>query len=99
MHACMCMHTCMHVVWRWFDGFAFVDVDSSFVPPLVYAALGSSRGLVVGPVSISSMVMGSTLRQAVNPNTDPYLYLQLAFTSTLIAGIFQLSLGIFRSSI
>ncbi|XP_039126703.1 probable sulfate transporter 3.3 [Dioscorea cayenensis subsp. rotundata] len=73
-----------------------VGLYSSFVPPLVYAVLGSSRDLAVGPVSIASLIMGSMLRQAVNPNTDPYLFLQLAFTSTLFAGIFQASLGIFR---
>ena len=70
--------------------------DSSFVPPLVYSVLGSSRDLAVGPVSIASLIMGSMLRQAVNPNTDPNLFLQLAFTSTLFAGLFRASLGILR---
>nr|CAD1817166.1 unnamed protein product [Ananas comosus var. bracteatus] len=70
--------------------------NSSFVPPLVYAVLGSSRDLAVGPVSIASLIMGSMLRQAVNPSADPLLFLQLAFTSTFFAGLFQASLGIFR---
>ncbi|MQL96017.1 hypothetical protein Taro_028687 [Colocasia esculenta] len=73
-----------------------IGLYSSFVPPLVYSVLGSSRDLAVGPVSIASLIMGSMLRQAVYPNNDPYLFLQLAFTSTLFAGIFQASLGIFR---
>lgn len=72
--------------------------DSSFVPPLVYAVLGSSRDLAVGPVSIASLVMGSMLRQQVNPVTDHVLFLQLAFTSTFFAGLFQASLGFLRSS-
>ncbi|RDX63398.1 putative sulfate transporter 3.3, partial [Mucuna pruriens] len=71
-------------------------INSSFVPPLVYAVLGSSKDLAVGPVSIASLVMGSMLRQEVSPTADPILFLQLAFTSTLFAGLFQASLGILR---
>ncbi|CAL0331296.1 unnamed protein product [Lupinus luteus] len=73
-----------------------VGLYSSFVPPLVYAVLGSSRDLAVGPVSIASLVMGSMLRQEVSPTQDPLLFLQLAFTSTFFAGLFQASLGILR---
>ncbi|KAK7400750.1 hypothetical protein VNO78_12053 [Psophocarpus tetragonolobus] len=73
-----------------------VGLYSSFVPPLVYAVLGSSRDLAVGPVSIASLVLGSMLRQEVSPSADPVLFLQLAFTSTLFAGLFQASLGILR---
>lgn len=73
-----------------------VGLYSSFVPPLVYAVLGSSRDLAVGPVSIASLVLGSMLIQEVSPNKDPLLFLQLAFTSTLFAGIFQASLGFLR---
>lgn len=77
--------------------FMLNDVDSSFVPPLVYAILGSSRDLAVGPVSIASLLMGSMLRQEVSPTQDPILFLQLAFTSTFFAGLFQASLGFLRS--
>ncbi|KAK1390069.1 Sulfate transporter [Heracleum sosnowskyi] len=73
-----------------------VGLYSSFVPPLIYAVLGSSRDLAVGPVSIASLVMGSMLRQQVNPVTDQVLFLQLAFTSTFFAGLFQASLGFLR---
>ncbi|KAK3141304.1 hypothetical protein QOZ80_4BG0332100 [Eleusine coracana subsp. coracana] len=73
-----------------------IGLYSSFVPPMVYAVLGSSRDLAVGPVSISSLIMGSMLRQVVSPVAEPMLFLQLAFTSTLFAGIVQASLGILR---
>ncbi|PSR91075.1 Sulfate transporter 3.3 like [Actinidia chinensis var. chinensis] len=73
-----------------------VGLYSSFVPPLVYAVLGSSRDLAVGPVSIASLIMGSMLRQEVSPSKDPLLFLQLAFSSTFFAGLFQASLGILR---
>lgn len=73
-----------------------LHADSSFVPPLIYSLLGSSRDLAVGPVSIASLVMGSMLHEAVSPDEQPILYLQLAFTSTFFAGVFQASLGFLR---
>ncbi|RLN11199.1 putative sulfate transporter 3.4 [Panicum miliaceum] len=75
---------------------AIPQAHSSFVPPLIYSLLGSSRDLAVGPVSIASLVMGSMLREAVSPDEEPILYLQLAFTSTFFAGVFQASLGFLR---
>ncbi|KAK4779463.1 hypothetical protein SAY87_015569 [Trapa incisa] len=73
-----------------------VGLYSSFVPPMIYAVLGSSRDLAVGPVSIASLIMGSMLRQEVSPTKEPLLFLQLAFTSTFFAGLFQASLGFLR---
>ncbi|KAK2965406.1 hypothetical protein RJ640_001483 [Escallonia rubra] len=73
-----------------------VGLYSSFVPPLVYAVLGSSRDLAVGPVSIASLILGSMLREQVSPTKDPVLFLQLAFSSTFFAGLFQASLGFLR---
>ncbi|XXG63355.1 hypothetical protein AAC387_Pa05g1566 [Persea americana] len=73
-----------------------VGLYSSFVPPLTYAVLGSSRDLAVGPVSIASLILGSMLRQEVSPTEEPLLFLQLALTSTFFAGLFQASLGILR---
>lgn len=73
-----------------------VGLYSSFVPPLVYAVLGSSKHLGVGPVSIASLLLGSMLSERVSPIQEPLLFLQLAFTSTFFAGVFQASLGILR---
>ncbi|XAR53313.1 hypothetical protein NMG60_11021832 [Bertholletia excelsa] len=73
-----------------------IGLYSSFVPPLIYSVLGSSRHLGVGPISIASLVMGSMLSEVISPILDPHLYLQVAFTSTFFAGAFQASLGIFR---
>ncbi|KAJ0579369.1 putative SLC26A/SulP transporter [Helianthus annuus] len=70
--------------------------DSSFVPPLIYAVLGSSKHLAVGPVSIASLVMGTMLNDAVSYSLHPVLYLRLAFTATFFAGLFQASLGLLR---
>ncbi|MCH97145.1 sulfate/bicarbonate/oxalate exchanger and transporter sat-1, partial [Trifolium medium] len=71
-----------------------IGLYSSFVPPLVYVVLGSSRDLAVGPVSIASLVLGSMLAEEVSPKTQLALFIQLAFTSTFFAGIFQAALGI-----
>ncbi|XP_002528191.2 probable sulfate transporter 3.4 [Ricinus communis] len=73
-----------------------IGLYSSFVPPLIYSILGSSRHLGVGPVSIASLVMGSMLSEAVSPTDDQILYLKLAFTATFFAGVFQASLGLLR---
>lgn len=71
-------------------------VDSSFVPPLVYAVMGSSRDLAVGTVAVGSLLMASMLGKEVNAADDPNLYLHLAFTATFVAGLFEASLGFFR---
>ncbi|KAK1551350.1 hypothetical protein Q3G72_034296 [Acer saccharum] len=73
-----------------------IGLYSSFVPPLIYSVLGSSRHMGIGPVSIASLVMGTMLNEEVSFDKDRDLYLQLAFTSTLFAGLFQASLGLFR---
>ncbi|KAG0484615.1 hypothetical protein HPP92_008694 [Vanilla planifolia] len=73
-----------------------IGLYSSFVPPLIYTVLGSSRHLAVGPVSVASLVMGSMLREVVSPDKEPTLYLHLAFTATFFAGVFQASLGFLR---
>ncbi|XP_057742554.1 sulfate transporter 3.1-like [Arachis stenosperma] len=69
---------------------------SSFIPPLIYAMMGSSRDLAVGTVAVGSLLLGSMLSSEVNPIQNPNLFLHLAFTSTFFAGIFQASLGLFR---
>ncbi|KAL0702094.1 hypothetical protein Bca4012_058216 [Brassica carinata] len=55
---------------------------SSFVPPLVYACMGSSRDIAIGPVAVVSLLLGTLLRAEIDPNTNPDEYLRLAFTAT-----------------
>ncbi|MFS8014614.1 putative SLC26A/SulP transporter, sulfate anion transporter [Helianthus anomalus] len=69
---------------------------SSFIPPLVYAMMGSSKDLAVGTVAVASLLIGSMLGAVVNANENPKLYLHLAFTATFFAGVFQASLGFLR---
>ncbi|KAH9290443.1 hypothetical protein KI387_034560 [Taxus chinensis] len=69
---------------------------SSFVPPLVYAMLGTSKDIAVGTVAVVSLLLASVLTDEVSPIHNPELYIQLALTATFFAGVFQAGLGIFR---
>ncbi|XP_008790803.2 sulfate transporter 1.3-like [Phoenix dactylifera] len=69
---------------------------SSFVPPLIYAAMGSSRDIAIGPVAVVSLLMGSLLQDEVDPVKNKEEYLRLAFTATFFAGITQAALGFLR---
>ncbi|KAJ9696128.1 hypothetical protein PVL29_008392 [Vitis rotundifolia] len=69
---------------------------SSFVPPLVYAMVGSSRDLAVGTVGVGSLLMASMLGTEMKANEHPQTYLHLAFLATFFSGVFQASLGLLR---
>ncbi|XP_050375682.1 sulfate transporter 1.3-like [Argentina anserina] len=69
---------------------------SSFVPPLIYAVMGSSRDIAIGPVAVVSLLLGTLLQSEIDPTAKPEDYLQLAFTATFFAGITQATLGILR---
>ncbi|XP_024027634.1 sulfate transporter 1.3 [Morus notabilis] len=69
---------------------------SSFVPPLIYACMGSSRDIAIGPVAVVSLLLGTLLQNEVDHTTNPTEYLRLAFTATFFAGITQATLGILR---
>ncbi|XVF32524.1 hypothetical protein REPUB_Repub17cG0090100 [Reevesia pubescens] len=69
---------------------------SSFIPPLVYAMMGSSRDLAVGTIAVASLLTATMLGQEVNATENPTLYLHLAFTATFFAGLLQASLGLLR---
>ncbi|XLU18148.1 hypothetical protein S245_054214, partial [Arachis hypogaea] len=51
---------------------------SSFIPPLIYAMMGSSRDLAVGTVAVGSLLMASMLGKEVNYIHNPQLYLHLS---------------------
>ncbi|KAK4800321.1 hypothetical protein SAY86_020808 [Trapa natans] len=69
---------------------------TSFVPPLIYAFMGSSRHIAIGPVAVVSLLLGTLLRKEVDPDKEPEKYLQLAFTATFFAGVTQFALGFLR---
>lgn len=69
---------------------------SSFVPPLIYALMGSSRDIAIGPVAVVSLLLGTMLRNEIDPKTHKADYERLAFTATFFAGITQFTLGFLR---
>ncbi|CAH9139487.1 unnamed protein product [Cuscuta epithymum] len=69
---------------------------SSFVPPLIYAFMGSSRDIAIGPVAVVSLLLGSMLQDEIDPIKQKVEYHRLAFTATFFAGITQFVLGFFR---
>ncbi|KAM3326565.1 sulfate transporter 3.1 [Capsicum chacoense] len=73
-----------------------IGLYSSFVPPMIYAMLGSSKHLAIGNVAVPSLLISAMLGKVVNPHENPKLYLQLVFTATFFAGVFQASLGFLR---
>ncbi|XP_051144388.1 sulfate transporter 1.3-like isoform X2 [Andrographis paniculata] len=68
---------------------------TSFVPPLIYAVMGSSRDIAIGPVAVVSLLLGSMLQNEIDPK-NKHEYQRLAFTATFFAGITQFLLGFFR---
>lgn len=67
---------------------------AAIIPCLIYAILGSSRQLAVGPVAMVSLLVASGVGSLANNDTT--LYLQLTITLALLVGLIQLSLGFFR---
>ncbi|GLT93848.1 hypothetical protein SLE2022_116210 [Rubroshorea leprosula] len=69
---------------------------SSFVPPLIYAIMGSSRDIAIGPVAVVSLLLGTLLQNEIDPLKNAAEYRRLAFTATFFAGITQATLGVLR---
>ncbi|XP_039053158.1 sulfate transporter 1.2-like isoform X2 [Hibiscus syriacus] len=69
---------------------------SSFVPPLIYAFMGSSRDIAIGPVAVVSLLLGTMLSDEMDPKENKAEYLRLAFTATFFAGVTQATLGVLR---
>ncbi|XP_020229921.1 low affinity sulfate transporter 3 [Cajanus cajan] len=69
---------------------------TSVVPPLIYALMGSSREIAIGPVAVVSLLLSSLVPKVVDPAVDPDAYRNVVFTVTLFAGIFQTAFSVFR---
>lgn len=67
---------------------------ASLVPLVIYALMGTSRQLSVGPVAMVSLLVAA----GVGPlaNGDPDRYIQLALLLALMVGVLQLAMGLFR---
>ena len=67
---------------------------ASILPLLIYAVLGTSRVLVVGPVAIVSLMVASSLEPLAAAGSEQYV--QHAITLALLCGIFLVLLGLLR---
>jgi sulfate permease, SulP family len=67
---------------------------SAIVPAIIAAVFGSSFHLISGPTTAISIVVFSKISTLAAPFTDQYI--QLALSLTLLAGVFQLMLGLVR---
>ncbi|KAK7373061.1 hypothetical protein VNO80_06457 [Phaseolus coccineus] len=69
---------------------------TSVIPPLIYALMGSSREIAIGPVAVVSMLLSSLVPKVEDPVVNPHAYRNLVFTVTFFTGIFQTAFGVFR---
>lgn len=74
----------------------FVYTDTSVVPPLIYAVMGTSREIAIGPVAVVSLLLSSMVQKVQDPLANPIAYRTFVLTATFFAGIFQASFGLFR---
>ncbi len=67
---------------------------ASTVPLIIYALLGTSRQLAVGPVAMVSLLTAAGIGTLAEGGTEAYIALAIALA--LLIGIIQLLLGVFR---
>ena len=67
---------------------------AALVPQIVYAFLGTSRQLAVGPVAMDSLLVAAGL--GALSIVDPSQYIQMAIVLALLMGALQFILGLLR---
>jgi SulP family sulfate permease len=67
---------------------------ASLTPQIVYAFLGTSRQLAVGPVAMDSLLVAAGL--SALSIVEPSQYIQMTILLALLMGAIQLLLGLFR---
>lgn len=74
----------------------YIYSDTSIVPPIIYAFLASSREIVIGPVTVDSLLLSSMIQTLKDPVNDSTAYTQLVLTATFFTGVFQVAFGFLR---
>ncbi len=64
------------------------------IPLLLYAILGTSRQMSIGPVAISALLVLAGVSQIADPMTPEYI--SLVILTGMLVGIAQMLLGVFR---
>lgn len=67
---------------------------AAIFPQIIYALLGSSRQLAVGPVSMDSIIVASGVSMLAIANTDQYIALSILLA--FLMGLIQVSMGVFK---
>ncbi|MBM1106596.1 sulfate permease [Aurantibacter crassamenti] len=67
---------------------------ASLIPQVIYALLGTSRQLAVGPVAMDSLLVASGLGALALSGLDEYI--SMAIFLALFMGVIQLTLGLLR---
>ncbi|MBU2649078.1 sodium-independent anion transporter, partial [bacterium] len=72
-----------------------VGLYAATLPLVVYALLGTSRHLAIGPVAMISLLVFATCSQLAKPGSPEYI--QLAVIMAGLSGVILLFLGIIRA--
>lgn len=72
-----------------------IGLYASTIPLIIYAFLGSSRHLSVGPVAITSLLVFSSVSVYAQPGTANYI--SIVITLTLLVGAIQFILGVVKA--
>ncbi|MDQ0352619.1 SulP family sulfate permease [Alkalibacillus filiformis] len=67
---------------------------ASTIPLIIYALLGSSRQLAVGPVAMVSLLVYSGVSTLAEPGSDQFI--SYALLLALMVGVIQLVMGLFK---
>ena len=67
---------------------------ASTLPLIIYALLGTSRQLAVGPVAMVSLLTAAGIGVLAEGGTETYL--MMAITLAFLVGVIQFLLGVFR---
>ncbi len=73
---------------------AYYGLYAAFLPVAIAAMMGSSNFLGTGPVAVVSLLTASSLAPLAAAGSDQFI--ALAILLTLLVGIVQLSLGVFK---
>ncbi len=73
---------------------AVVGLYASILPAVLYALLGTSRTLAVGPVAIIALMTGAALSGVATPGSPEYL--QAALVLSLLSGLMLTAMGLLR---
>jgi SulP family sulfate permease len=70
-------------------------IFASIVPALVYAVLGTSSHLTVGPVAITALLVAGGLEPLASPGSPQYI--ELAMLMSCLVGAMLIALGLLRA--